>query len=104
MSSDDPIKAGRTTTGESTTFLIGAIPSEQNVGFNGSVILAVAPQDGDLAPLGTLNGIIGLGSNPGTPPGIPGGTGVIGQGGSNAGTGVQGDGRGGGIGVVANGG
>lgn len=104
MGSGDDIQAGRATTGESTTLLLGAIPSEQDVNFNGTVILAVGPQEGDLHPTGTLNGIIGRGSNPGTPPGIPGGIGIIGEGGSNGGTGVLGNGGGGGTGVVANGG
>ena len=79
MSSEDPILAGRTTTAESVTYLIGAIPSEQDVGFNGSVILVVRNQDIDeLFPRNTLDGILGVGSNPATPPGIPGGVGVIG--------------------------
>lgn len=104
MGSGDEIESGRTTTGESTTVLLGAIPSEQDVNFNGTVILAVGPQEGDLHPTDTLNGIIGIGSNPATPPGIPGGIGIIGEGGSNMGTGVLGNGGGGGTGVEANGG
>lgn len=104
MGSGDEIESGRTTTGESTTVLLGAIPSEQDVNFNGTVILAVGPQEGDLHPTGTLNGIIGIGSNPATPPGIPGGIGITGEGGSNMGTGVLGNGGGGGTGVEANGG
>lgn len=104
MSSGDDIEAGRITTAESTTHLVGATPSEQDVNFNGTVILQVGPQLGDLHPTDTLNGILGIGSNPPTPAGIPGGVGVIGNGGTNGGTGVQGDGGGGGTGVVANGG
>ena len=42
MSSGDEIEAGRITTAESTTDLLGAVPSEQDVDFNGMVILPVA--------------------------------------------------------------
>lgn len=94
MGSGDDIQAGRTTTMESTTLLLGAKPSEQDVNFNGTVILAVGPQEGDLNPKGPLNGIIGIGSDLGA--------GIIGEGGSNGGIGVLGNG--GGTGVVANGG
>ena len=104
MSSGDDIEAGSTTTAESTTHLVGAIPSEQDVGFNGAVILRVIPQHGDLHPLDTLDGIHGIGSNPAMPPGIAGGAGVVGFGGANRGTGVRGIGGGGGVGVEAFGG
>lgn len=104
MGSGDDIESGRTTTGESTTVLLGATPSEQDVNFNGTVILAVGPQEGSLHPKGTLDGIIGRGSNPAMPPGIKGGIGITGEGGSNQGTGVLGNGGGGGTGVEANGG
>ena len=106
MSSNDPVLAGRTTTAEFTTFVIGAVPSEQNVDFDGDFIFVVAPQDGDLAPLGALNAIIGIGSNSitTTPATTTGGTGVMGRGGPNRGTGIQGDGGNGGSGVIANGG
>lgn len=105
MSSGDDIEAGRITTAESTTHIVGAIPSEQDVGFNGTVILEVGPQViGELGPRDTLDGIHGIGSNPPMPPGIPGGVGVIGTGGRNGGTGVLGKGGGGGRGVEAFGG
>ena len=92
MSSNDPVLAGRTTTAESTTFVIGAVPSEQNVDFDGDFIFVVAPQDGDLAPLGALNAIIGIGSNSitTTPATTTGGTGVMGEEEArNRGTGIQ---------------
>ncbi|WP_345335808.1 hypothetical protein [Actinomadura viridis] len=104
VSSGDEIEAGRTTTAESTTYLIGAIPSEQDVDFNGTAILHVRPQDGDLRPKNTLHGIQGVGSNPIPPGGVQGGTGVIGQGGLNRGTGVHAVAGGGGTGLHAQGG
>ena len=96
MSSGDEIEAGRITTAESTTDLLGAVPSEQDVDFNGMVILRVAPQPGDLKPNITLDGIHGVGTNGGGFTGAsPGGAGVVGFGGPNNGTGVVG--RGGGV-------
>ena len=96
MSSGDEIEAGRITTAESTTDLLGAVPSEQDVDFNGMVILRVAPQPGDLKPNITLDGIHGVGTNGGGFTGASlGGTGVVGFGGPNNGTGVVG--RGGGV-------
>ncbi|HTS22756.1 MAG TPA: hypothetical protein VMN79_13210 [Casimicrobiaceae bacterium] len=104
MSSGDDLQAGRTTTAESTTNLLGAIPSEKDVDFNGIVILRVAPQPGDLAPNISLDGIHGVATNGGGFMGAsPGGTGVIGFGGPNQGTGVVGLGGGtngsGGVGI-----
>ena len=106
MSSGDDVEAGRVTTAESTTDILGAIPSEQDVDFNGFVILRVAPQPGELI---TLNGIHGVGNNGAIGPvALPGGTGVIGFGGPNEGTGIAGLGGGvhsrGGIGVHGTGG
>lgn len=88
MSSGDDIQAGRITTAESTTDLVGAIPSERDVDFNGNVILRVGPQRGELGPNHTLDGIHGLASNGPVP--SPGGAGVVGFGGPNHGTGVVG--------------
>jgi hypothetical protein len=105
MSSGDDIEAGRVTTAESTTDILGAIPSERDVDFNGSVILRVAPQPGDLQPNITLDGIHGVGNNGAVagPVALPGGNGVVGFGGPNQGTGIVGLGGGGngsgGIGV-----
>lgn len=104
MSSGDAIEAGRVTTAESTTSLLGAVPSEQDVDFNGTVILSVFPQPGALKPNITLDGIHGVGNNGAAAGGAsPGGTGVVGFGGPNHGTGVVGKGGGvngiGGIGV-----
>jgi hypothetical protein len=99
MSSNDNIKAGRVTTRESTTVVLGALPSEQDVNFNGTVVLRVASQPGDLSPNMTLDGIHGVGHN-GTQ--SSGGVGVVGFGGPRDGTGVLGLGGGdgeGGIGV-----
>ena len=109
MGSGDEIETGRTTTGESTTVILGAIPSEGDVDFNGVVILQVAPEPGNLHPSITLDGIYGFGSNGGGFTGAaPGGTGVVGFGGPNHGTGVSGIGGGidgtGGIGVQGTGG
>jgi hypothetical protein len=111
MGSGDDIQAGRVSTAEGTTDLLGAVPSEKDVDFNGSVILRVGPQPGDLKPNVVLDGIHGIGNNgasiePGAPPG---GTGVIGFGGPNQGTGLVGLGGGvngnrGGIGVQGIGG
>jgi len=44
MGSGDDIQAGRVTTAESTTDILGAVPSEHDVDFNGVVLLRVAPQ------------------------------------------------------------
>lgn len=104
MGSGDEIKAGQVTTAESTTDILGAVPSERDVDFNGGVILRVAPQPGDLRPNITLDGIHGVGSNGAVGSvALPGGTGVIGFGGPNEGTGIAGHGGGiygsGGIGV-----
>ena len=54
MSSGDEIEAGRITTAESTTDLVGALPSERDVDFNGDVILRVGPEPGRLSPYGPL--------------------------------------------------
>lgn len=96
MSSGDDIEAGRVTTGESTTDLLAAIPSEKDVDFNGVVILRVAPQPGDLKPSGTIDGIHGVGNNGAISAGVPasGGSGVVGFGGPNQGTGLVGRGGG----------
>jgi hypothetical protein len=106
MGSGENIQAGRVTTAESTTDLLGAVPTEQDVGFNGIVILRVAPQPGLLEPLDDiLDGIHGVGHS-----GVvaPGGTGVVGFGGHEQGTGIAGLGGGingqGGIGVQGTGG
>jgi hypothetical protein len=53
MGSGDDIQAGRATTAESTTDILGAVPSERDVDFNGTVILRAGPQAGTLhQPLG----------------------------------------------------
>lgn len=104
MSSGDEIEAGRVTTGESTTTLLGALPSERDVDFNGVVVLRVGPDPGELKPNNSFDGIHGVGNN-GSVGGAatPGGTGVVGFGSPNQGTGVAGFGGGvkgsGGIGV-----
>ena len=67
MGSGDDIEAGRVTTAESTTDILGAVPSEHDVDFNGIVILRVAPQPGELKPNITLDGVHGVGHN-GVPP------------------------------------
>lgn len=95
MGSGDDIEAGRVTTAESTTDLLGAVPSEQDVDFNGTVILRVAPQPGELKPNVTVDGIHGVGHNGLPPIATPGGSGVVGFGGPNQGTGVAGFGGGG---------
>lgn len=104
MGSGEDVEAGRVTTAESTTLLLAAVPSEQDVDFNGPVILLVDTQPGDLRPNVTLDGIRGVGWNRGFPSASPGGTGVVGVGGFNQGTGVVGQGggvhgNGGGFGV-----
>ena len=110
MGSGDEIEAGRVTTAESTTDILGAVPSEKDVDFNGVVILRVAPQPGDLRPNNTLDGIHGVGNNGTVSFGVagPGGTGVVGFGGPHEGTGIAGLGGGvhgsGGIGVHGTGG
>jgi hypothetical protein len=101
MSSGDDIEAGRITSGESTTHLIAAIPSEKDVDFNGDVIFQVGPQQGELRPNHTIHAILGLGTNGVLP--SPGGTGVMGFGGPNQGTGVFGLGGGSGGGSGGNG-
>jgi hypothetical protein len=105
MSSGDDIQAGRVTTAESTTDLLGAVPSERDVDFNGIVILRVAPQPGDLRPQVTIDGIHGVAHSQGL---NFGGTGVVGFGGQSEGTGIAGVGGGvnggGGIGVLGTGG
>ncbi len=109
MSSGEDIQAGRVTTAESTTDMLGAVPSEQDVDFNGFVILRVAPQPGRLKPNISLDGIHGVGNNGSNGPvASSGGTGVVGFGGPNEGTGIVGLGGGvdgaGGIGVHGTGG
>lgn len=108
MGSGDDIEAGRVTTAESTTDLLGAVPSEQDVDFNGVVFLRVAPQPGELKPNITVDGIHGVGHNGRPPIATPGGRGVVGFGGPNQGTGIVGLGGsaegGGGIGVHGAGG
>jgi len=105
MGSGDDIQAGRVTTAESTTDVLGAVPSEQDVDFNGTVILRVAPQPGLLEPTHALDGIHGVGHSDVI---SPGGTGVVGFGGLRQGTGLVGVGGGtngnGGVGVHGNGG
>lgn len=105
MGSGDEIQAGRVTTAESTTDLLGAVPTEQDVDFNGIVILRVAPQPGLLEPSHTVDGIHGVGHSDVI---SPGGTGVVGFGGQRQGTGLAGLGGGingqGGIGVHGTGG
>ena len=90
MSSGDDIETGRVTTGESTTDIVGDIPDEGNVGFNGPAVLRVGPAQGDLAPRQTLDGIHGLGTNGAVQAGSKGGTGVVGFGGPNKGSGLVG--------------
>jgi hypothetical protein len=107
MSSGDDIVAGQVTTCETTTDVVGALPNPPDVPFNGPVIFRVGPQQGELRPQATLDGIYGLGFNGPVP--SPGGTGVTGFGGPNQGTGVLGRGGGafngsGGIGVDGHGG
>jgi len=109
MSSGDDIETGRVTTGESTTDIVGDIPDEGNVGFNGPAVLRVGPAQGDLAPRQTLDGIHGLGTNGAVQAGSKGGTGVVGFGGPNKGSGLVGLGSAfrngsGGTGVVGVGG
>lgn len=104
MGSGEDIVAGRTTGAESTTSLLGAIPSELDVGFNGDAILIVGPHPAPLNPKGVVDGIRSSGSSPksgvagtglagkgGTVAGAQngGGTGVEASGGSNGGTGVE---------------
>ena len=109
MGSGDDVEVGRTVEGESTTVILGAVPSERDVDFNGFVILRIAPQPGDLQPNITLDGIHGVGNNGAIGDvAVPGGTGVVGFGGPNQGTGIAGLGGGvdggGGIGVQGTGG
>jgi hypothetical protein len=73
------------TTAESTTDVLGAVPSEQDVDFNGTVILRAAPQPGLLEPTHALDGIHGVGHSDVI---SPGGTGVVGFGGLRQGTGL----------------
>ena len=63
MSSGDDIVAGRITTAEETTHLVGALPNPPDVQFGGNVIFEVIPQQGKLAPHQTLDGIHGYGTN-----------------------------------------
>lgn len=85
------IEAGRRTTAESTTDLIGALPSERDVNFNGNVIFRVGPQRGRLGPNQNLDGIHALGTNGAISPSSgPGGVGVVGFGAPYQGTGVLG--------------
>jgi hypothetical protein len=109
MSSGDDIVAGQITTAEKTTDLVGALPNPPNVPFDGDAIFIVVPQQGELAPHQTLDGIHGFGTNGGVQQGSLGGTGVAGFGGPNQGTGVLGKGGAflngfGGIGVDGRGG
>jgi hypothetical protein len=85
MGSGDDVRAGRVTTAESTTDVLGAVPSEQDVDFNGTVILRAAPQPGLLEPTHALDGIHGVGHSDVI---TPGGTGVVGFGGLRQGTGL----------------
>ena len=95
MSSGDEIEAGRITTGESTTDLVGAVPSERDVDFNGDVILRVGPERGRLSPGHPLDGIHGIAAPHYNGSGMRGGGGgVVGFGGGNQGTGVRGLGGG----------
>ncbi|WP_395407997.1 hypothetical protein ACHMW6_15690 [Pseudoduganella sp. UC29_106] len=100
MSSDEPIKAGRPTTAESTTYVLAAIPSERDVDFNGKAIVVVGPQPDTLKPTVKLDGVHGVGNVDGS--------GVVGFGADDEGTGVVGLGGGfngdGGLGVHAIGG
>ncbi len=102
MSSNDDIKAGRTTTAESTTFLVGALPSEKDVGFNGTAILTVVPQSGELEPLQPIAGIFARGGQSLGP--NKGGTGIVGEGAPDNGIGVHALGGRGGIGLRSQGG
>ena len=62
MSSGNNIQAGRITTGESTTDLVGALPDQPDVPFNGPTILRVGPQQNSfVAPSQQLDGIWGIG-------------------------------------------
>jgi hypothetical protein len=61
MGSGYDIRAGRVTTAESTTDMLGAVPSEHDVDFNGVAILRATPQPGLLAPSHNLDGIHGVG-------------------------------------------
>lgn len=105
MSSGDDIEAGRITTGESTTFLVAAVPSATDVDFNGGAVLHVGPQAGDLSPAERIDGVVGVGHARFAPePGAPDGAGVVGHGGVAEGPGVVAVGGGGGVGLRAHGG
>jgi hypothetical protein len=110
MSSGDDIETGRNTTGESTTVVIAdTTDDDPPVDFNGDTIFVAAPRVGAQSPNHTINGIVGLGWNGSVRAGSQGGTGVIGAGGPNQGTGVAGlggatSGGSGGAGVVGVGG
>ena len=67
MSGGDNIRAGRPTTAETTTDILGARPGDLENEFVGSVILQVGPQLGDLKPNITLDGIHGAGTAQGVP-------------------------------------
>jgi hypothetical protein len=61
MTSGDRIQGGRTNTAEGTTFLVGEIPKEHDVGFNGNTVLNVQCDTTVNPPLTALNGISGHG-------------------------------------------
>jgi hypothetical protein len=91
MSSGSDIESGRNTTGESTTVLIADTTNDDPpVDFNGNTILVVGPRADAQTPFHTIDGIVGLGWNGAVESGSQGGTGIIGAGGPNQGTGVAG--------------
>jgi hypothetical protein len=95
MASGDDIEAGRATGANSTTFLVGEKPDDDNPpDFNGDFIFVVGPlqNPSGRSPAHTTGGILGLGWNGSTATAPPstGGVGVMGLGGPNQGTGVLG--------------
>ena len=93
MASGDDIKAGRASGANSSTFVVGEKPDDDNPpDFNGDFIFVVGPLKNPVvrSPGHTTGGILALGCNGPVP--SPGGVGVSGVGGPNQGTGVQGTG------------
>jgi hypothetical protein len=91
MSSGDEMEAGKITTAENITDLVGARPSNSNDDFSGEVIFRVGPHAKlTLTPRKSLDGIYGIATSGLNQ--LPGGTGVVGFGGYNEGTGVRGHG------------
>jgi hypothetical protein len=102
-SSGDDLVAGRANRADGTTFLVGKIPSDHDVGFAfGTHVLNVQVETGADHPLALLNGIKGQGFLNGL--GIHGIGGTPGGSVTTGGTGVRGSAGNGGIGVEAFGG